>query len=297
MTPDRIIDSHHHLWDLAKVHYPWLIQRGVTRFFGDPTAIQRDYLSADFQSDHGKLNVVDSVHIQVGAENGLNEAQWIDVQANDNRLPSAQVSFCDLAADDTEAQIHQLASLNSLRGIRQIVGRSPAEDAQTGTDGLISSKAFSKGLGLLEQQQLSFDLQLIPEQMLRMATLLEAHPSLSVSLCHMGSPWYQSGAGFETWKAGITELAKNPNIHCKLSGLVMFNHSWSPADFMPFIEHVLNNFGDRRIMFGSNFPVDGLHANYEQLVQAYLQCCNQIGNVNLDAIFHDNAAAFYRLAR
>ena len=297
MTPARIIDSHHHLWDLGKVHYPWLMQRGVKRFFGDPTPIQRNYLSADFKSDHGKLNVVNSVHIQVGAENGLNEAQWVDAQTRSNSLPSAQVSFCDLTALDATEQLDQLSMLTSLRGIRQIVGRSPSEDAQTGTDGLIASPAFSNGLSLLQARKLSFDLQLIPEQMLRMATVLEGYPSLSVSLCHMGSPWYQSGAGLATWKAGIQELAKNPNIHCKLSGLVMFNHGWHLEDFKPYIEHVLESFGEGRVMFGSNFPVDGLHAGYEQLVDAYIQCINELGKVNLDAIFHDNAAAFYRLAR
>ena len=45
------LDAHHHLWDLAAVHYPWLMARGVKRFFGDPTPIQRDYLLDEFRRD------------------------------------------------------------------------------------------------------------------------------------------------------------------------------------------------------------------------------------------------------
>ena len=43
-----MIDAHHHLWDLEKVSYPWLEAKGVVRFFGDPTPIQRNYLLKEF---------------------------------------------------------------------------------------------------------------------------------------------------------------------------------------------------------------------------------------------------------
>ena len=39
-----MIDAHHHLWDLNAVNYPWLMEKGKRRFFGDPTPIQRNYL-------------------------------------------------------------------------------------------------------------------------------------------------------------------------------------------------------------------------------------------------------------
>ena len=42
------IDAHHHLWDLEKVNYPWLMAKGERRFFGDPSRIQRNYLWREF---------------------------------------------------------------------------------------------------------------------------------------------------------------------------------------------------------------------------------------------------------
>ena len=66
-----MIDAHHHLWDLSAVHYPWLEATGVTRFFGDPTPIQRDYLFDEFSRDASAEGFTGSVHIQVGAADGL----------------------------------------------------------------------------------------------------------------------------------------------------------------------------------------------------------------------------------
>ena len=67
----NMIDSHHHLWDLKAVEYPWLNAKGVKRFFGDPTPIQRNYLLDEFRLDAQKNGFGSSVHIQVGAKDGL----------------------------------------------------------------------------------------------------------------------------------------------------------------------------------------------------------------------------------
>ena len=127
---DQIVDSHHHLWNLNKIHYPWLMERGVVRFFGDPTPIQRDYLAGDFLDDIGDLPVTSSVHIQVGADSSdsIAETRWLQSEAQRTPLgiPNAIVAFCDLADEDTDKILDAQAESGNLRGIRQIVGRSPA---------------------------------------------------------------------------------------------------------------------------------------------------------------------------
>ena len=62
----HIVDAHHHLWDLEACHYPWLMARGVKRFFGDPTPIQKNYLVADLRRDAADYALDGSVHVQVG---------------------------------------------------------------------------------------------------------------------------------------------------------------------------------------------------------------------------------------
>ena len=138
---DQIVDAHHHLWNLNKIHYPWLMERGVARFFGDPTPIQQDYQVGDFIEDIGDLPVMSSVHIQVGAESSdsVAETRWLQSEAQRTPLgiPNAIVAFCDLADEDSDKILDAQAESGNLRGIRQIVGRSPDEDAKSGTDNLV----------------------------------------------------------------------------------------------------------------------------------------------------------------
>lgn len=294
---DRIYDAHHHLWDLNAVEYPWLNAKGVTRFFGDPSPIQRDYLVSDFQRDHGSLNIVGSTHIQVGAapDQHLAEAQWVDSQSDAHVFPTRQVAFCDLSAANTHNQLDQLCALNSVAGIRQIVGRSPEEDRVTGTDALISNNEWWSQIHQLHKRNLSFDLQLIPDQMELVANRLGDDNQTKVAVCHAGSPWYAEGEGFELWKRGIRQLSTRPNTSVKLSGLVMFNHRWTTESLQKYIDVLIENFGPERVMFGSNFPVDGLHTGYEQIVSAYLQCLSACNRTELNKIFHDNAIEFYNV--
>lgn len=265
-----MIDAHHHLWDLNAVLYPWLMARGVKRFFGDPSPIQRNYLIDEFRREAGAKGITGSVHIQVGAEDSWDEAVWVQAAAEANPdWPLVQVVFCDLTAPDLNSQLDRFQTLNSLRGVRQIVGRAPGEDAQTGTNALLDDPAFLAGLQEVGRRGLSFDLQLIPELMEKTAHLLEKAPATNVALCHAGSPHDRSAKGLENWAKALTHLSELPHVCCKLSGLGMFEHEWTAKTIQPIVGEVLHQFGSERVMFGSNFPVDKLYSDYATLITAY----------------------------
>ena len=285
------IDAHHHLWDLHAVHYPWLMDKGGVRFFGNPASIQRDYLIDEFTNDAGAHGFLGSVHIQVGAEDGYQEACWIDEIAAQNDWVMKQVAFCDLSADDVEDQLDRLAVLPSVVGVRQIIGRAPGEDATTGTQKLITSAAFQKGLQGLAVRDLSFDLQLLPELMAPMAEVLQDNQDVKVALCHAGSPYDRSVAGIDKWAEQLKSLSSLPQIYAKLSGLGMFAHGWQGDDFRPITSAVLAQFGASRVMFGSNFPVDSLTSDYKTLITAYEELIPQEMQ---DQVFGQTAADFYR---
>ena len=292
----QIIDAHHHLWDLDKVEYPWLMARGVTRFFGDPTPIQKNYLPNDLRNDAGDIELLGSVHIQVGAAPGraYAETEWLEQTAEATGLPSAIVAYCELERDDLEQQLARHAAATRLRGVRQIVGRSAEEDARTGTGGLLDNPAWADGLRLLAEKKLSFDLQLIPGQMLRCAEIIAEVPDLNIALCHCGSPWDQGETGLEHWRAGLRALAANPGVHCKISGLGMFNHDWTTDSIRPIVESCIEIFGVERCMFGSNFPVDKLHGSYADVWAAFKELTWGLGDQQ-QALFIENARAFYRI--
>ena len=108
---------------------------------------------------------------------------------------------------------------------------------------------------------------------------------------------YDNMASIDQWKAGMSLLAQQPNISCKLSGLVMFQHTWTVDSLRPFLEYSLNAFGANRCLFASNFPVDKLHASFGQLVEAYLQVVKEAGlsKSEIEHVFHDNACRTYRV--
>ena len=262
------IDAHHHLWDLTAVHYPWLMAKGVERFFGDPAPIQRNYLLEEFRRDATGFD--GSVHIQVGAEDGWAEAEWVQRVAEANPdWPLVQVAFCDLTADDLGAQLDRFQTLLTLRGVRQIVGRAPGEDAKSGTNALLDDPRFAEGLREVGRRGLSFDLQLIPDLYDAMARVLETAPETPVALCHAGSPIDRSPEGLHDWAEHLRVLSALPQITCKLSGLGMFDHGWTQDSIRPIVECVLDQFGPDRVMFGSNFPVDSLYSDYSCLRDAY----------------------------
>ena len=288
-----MIDAHHHLWDLEAVHYPWLMDRGVERFFGDPTPIQRPYLIDEFRAEAEAEGVKGSVHIQVGAQDGLAEARWVQQVADAcPDWPLAQVVFCDLTAPDLEARLDTFQTMPSVRGVRQIVGRAPGEDARTGTNTLLDDPRFIDGLREAGRRGLSFDLQLIPELMQKTAHVLDEAPDTQVALCHAGSPHDRSPEGLAFWAGELTHLAALPQVTCKLSGLGMFDHDWTVERIRPIVDVVLDQFGADRVMFGSNFPVDKLYSGYRQITEAYRKLIPPCAQA---AVFGSTAQRFYRL--
>jgi len=264
------IDAHHHLWDLKAVHYPWLMEKGAARFFGDPTPIQKDYLIDDFRRDSGAEGFTASVHIQVGAADPWQEAAWVQSVADAcPDWPLVQVAYCDLTAENLPQQLDRLETLSTLRGVRQIVGRSPGEDVKSRTNDLLRNPRFAEGLKQLGGRGLSFDLQLLPELMVQTAAVLEQATDTRVALCHAGSPHDRSSAGLELWSGALQSLSDLPHVWCKLSGLGMFDHDWSVESVQPIVDTCLSQFGPDRCMFGSNFPVDSLSSSYSDLIERY----------------------------
>jgi len=297
---DQIVDSHHHLWNLNKIHYPWLMERGVVRFFGDPTPIQHDYLAGDFLDDIGDLPVTSSVHIQVGADSSdsIAETRWLQSEAQRTPLgiPNAIVAFCDLADEDADKILDAQAESGNLRGIRQIVGRSPAEDANSGSGALLDNPIWIDNLARLPSRHLSFDLQLIPAQLPAVSKVLAKVPDLRVALCHCGSPHDQSEDGLGFWRKGLAQLAELPNVYCKLSGFCMFEQNWDAERVRKTALTAIDIFGVDRCMFGSNFPVEKLYVSYKTLYSSYLDIAAEFSESEQQNLLADTARRFYRIS-
>jgi predicted TIM-barrel fold metal-dependent hydrolase len=294
-----VVDAHHHLWNLTAVRYPWLEARGVKRFFGDPTPIQRNYLLDDFRADHAGLPVVASVHVQVGAAPGqeLVETDWLEAESGRAAWPLAIVAAVDLARDDAQDLLQQQRARRCVRGVRHIIGREPRDDVRTRSDAVLRSATWRQNLASLSGQDLSFDAQLTLAQYAQFAAVLADIPDLRVAICHGGSPWDQSANGIETWRRNLRLLAAHPKAMCKLSGFGMFDPEWSLRSIRILVDACLDAFGPERCMFGSNFPVEKLARSYTALFAAVLAACDGLSDDALFGVFAGNARQFYRLSQ
>lgn len=292
-----IVDAHHHLWDLDACRYPWLMAKGEQRFFGDPTPIQKNYLVSDLRADAGERELVASVHVQVGVAPGdeLEETRWLQATAERHGLPSAIVAYCDLESPDAPERLAEQKMYERVRGVRQIIGRSDEEDAATGSGALLENPRWRERLHGLSQLGLTFDLQLTPRQTPRAAEVVADAAPTRVALCHCGSPWDQSTQGLRAWRAGIDLLAQLPNVVCKISGLGMFDHQWTVDSIRPIVEGCIDAFGADRCMFGSNFPVDKLHADYGAVWDAYEKIVEPLTADHQQRLFRETALEFYRI--
>jgi len=300
----QIIDAHHHFWcpinDTAGIDYVWLKNIGSMKPFGDPTAIQRDYLPEEFIAEPKRHEIIGSVHVQADGAipDPVKEAQWVgELSATKQGLPSAHIGFIDLTADDIEEVLQRYFKLSGFRGVRQILSKlDNRPDISFAGEHYLRSPIWRQQYGLLAEQHLSFDCQLYPEQMMEAAAFFSNHPDIPVIIDHAGSPYNQSIKGLVTLKYGLRALAALPHCHIKLSGFGMFDPLWTGDSIYPVFDIILEAFGSSRVLFGSNYPVDKLMRPYDFIVDELINCCQRIGlhEDGIEKIFSSNARDFYR---
>ena len=296
----KLFDAHHHLWDLGAVNYVWLKQLGVSKPFGDPTPIQKDYLPRHFLDDvsgAADFDLAGSAHIQVDGAlaDPVSESSWLS-KFSKSGIPSAIVGFVDLTKEDADSVLKNHLSFDEFRGVRQIIGLlEQRPDLSFTKEHLLRNYSWQENFALLDKHNLSFDLQLYPEQMKEAAEFLGGFPKVPIVIDHAGSPYDQTDAGLKLWREGLSALAKLPNIHIKLSGFGMYDSDWSSESSLVLFQTILELFGAHRIMWGSNFPVDSLMKSYSFCVTQMLKWISPLSQEEQGLIAAETAIKFYRV--
>jgi predicted TIM-barrel fold metal-dependent hydrolase len=298
MAKRKIIDAHHHLWDLDHGRrYAWLqdLPRGVGAP-GDVGPIARSYLVADLKADGADYDLVKSVHVEALPIDPVAEARWVQGIADTAELCQAIVARAELHLPDVEKTIAAQKHCRNLRGVRHVVNwhRDPRLTFVDRND-LLTDGAWNAGFKLLKKYDLSFDLQLYPSQMGDAAALAKNHPDTLIVLNHTGMPNDKDEAGLRSWRQGMRALAANANVVAKISGLGMLDWEWTVGSIRPFVLETIDIFGVDRSMFASNFPVDRLYSSFGTLYGAFETIVAAFSVEEQAALFHDNAARIYRL--
>lgn len=289
-----VVDAHHHFWDLGRNRYPWLQERPVQAHFGDYAAIRRNYLPSDLKADSAGIQLDATVHVEAHWQAGrdpADETRWLQGLTQTTGWPTARVGFADLLAPDLDLVLQAHLAAGGVAGLRMLTRRG---SLPSGED-LMRSAAFVGALALLGQRGLSFDLQADPSSLAAAADLAAQVPQTRLILTHAGLPLDRSPEGLALWHDGISRLATRGNVWAKLSGLPMTDWHWTAQSLRPFVQHLVQSFGPQRVMFGSNFPVDGLFSTYPVLVAGYLRALDGVSSQDLHWIFSRSARAAYRL--
>lgn len=289
------VDAHHHLWDLARIEYPWLLAKGEVRFFGQPDPIRKNYLGRDYADDSGG-RIARSVHVQVGARKGfeLEETAFVNdcSRLSGGNLPAAAVVAVDLGGPGLEKALDAQLAYPVTRGVRHMIGKSAGENPYLPP---FEPDIWIENWRLVASRDLSFDLQFTEEQYEKVLAALEQVAELRVAICHLASPWDRSAEGLARWLSWMKRFAALPNTVMKISGLSMYTKHWDESEFLRWAEAALEVFGARRCMLGSNFPVDRLYVSYDKLFAAWQSLVSRCDPDEALHLAGRSAKRFYRL--
>jgi predicted TIM-barrel fold metal-dependent hydrolase len=293
-----LIDAHHHLWDLSMGKHANLLGGPRHDFFmGDNTAIRRNYLPDDYRRDAVGHNVLATVHCEAEWDRAdqLGEMRWV-ASMHEQGVPTAIVAHAWFDTPNAEEIVAGQAANPLVRGIRSkpATAASPAE-MMPGAPGTMQDDNWLRGFALLEKYKLSWDLRVPFWHLEEAAAVARAFPGTAIILNHTGFPWDRSEEGLAAWRRGMEVLAREPNVHVKVSEFGLKDRAWDYDENRRVVLDAISIFGIERSVFATNFPVASLRIGYGALVEAMSRMLADRSPEDRDRFFCKNAAAFYRL--
>ena len=272
------IDAHQHFWRYSPQTHAWIDDSMPT--------IKRDFLPPDLKPLLDASGFDGCVAVQ--AEQSVAETEWLVQLADEHPCIRGVVGWIDLCAPDVAERLRHVAAHPRLRGVRHIVQDEP--------DGFLLRPEVQRGIAALAEFGLTYDVLIYERQLPEALALVHRFPEQRFVVDHMAKPAIRGGS-IDAWRAGITAIATCPNVYCKLSGMVTETdwHRWRPADFAPYIETVLEAFGPRRVMIGSDWPVCLLAGDYSGVMAIVADAIGTLPAADREAIMGGTAVEFYGL--
>ena len=300
MRPPRIIDAHHHLWDLDIIYYPWLTDEIVPDFlFGDYAKIRKTYLPEDMRRQMQGWNVEMTVHVEAERADSeqVQETAWLSEMHERFHLPNAIIGHVWLADPKVEERLHQHMQYPLFRGVRSKprTGKTGREANLTGP-ATMSDPQWRRGLQLLETLGLIYDFRVPYYHLKEGAGLPGLCPGLQFIVNHAGLPRDRSPEGLAIWRDGMKALAAHPNVAVKVSGISLPGMPWTVETQGAVILETIDIFGIDRCMFASNFPPDNCVTEYAPMMEAFETIMSRFSEDECDRFFYANAKKYYRPA-
>jgi L-fuconolactonase len=270
------IDAHQHFWRYSSESYPWIKPEWE---------IRRDFLPDHLPPLLQSCQLDCSIAVQ--ARQTLEETRWLLELADEYSFICGVVGWIDLCSERILADLEEFAKHPKLIGLRHVVQDEP-------DDSFMLREDFQRGIAHLQRFNLTYDILIYPRQLPAAIELVRAFPNQRFVLDHLAKPRIAEHV-LSPWDDQIRTLAKEPNVACKLSGLLTESswNNWRTTDFEPYLEIVSEAFGTDRLIFGSDWPVALLAGNYAQTYTLINDYFSKLSQSEQARIFGENAIRFY----
>lgn len=278
------IDAHQHFWQPARGDYDWMPK--------DNPVLYRAYAPSDLAPILDRSGIEGTVLVQAAAT--VHETDYMLGLADASPLIKGVVGWIDFEDPGHLEHLTRFAAHPKFLGVRPMIQDIPDVDWMLRADIQWAYRAII-------ELNLTFDALGFPQHLPNFLKLMAAYPDMRAVYDHCMKPRIcDQRAGkdaFSKWADGMSQLAAKTSGCCKFSGLVTeAGDGWTIEDLRPFAEHVLNAFGPERVMWGSDWPVCRLQAEYDNWLQVAMDLTKDLPASQRAEVFGGTAARFYRLA-
>jgi L-fuconolactonase len=272
------VDSHVHFWHFDEQEYDW-ISDGME-------VLQQDYLPKHVVRTLNRNGLDGCVAVQ--ARQLEVETHFLVELAKTNEIIKGVVGWIDLRDEKLEDRLQYFSQYPVIKGYRHVVQGEP--------DDFLLRKEFHRGIKALQPFGYTYDILIYHHQLKPALEFVSLFPEQKFVIDHCAKPDLRD-KNIDGWKTHIKEIAKHPNVYCKISGLLTETRwkQWSPADFYPYLDVVFEAFGTDRILYGSDWPVvllSGIYVQWRSLIDKYME---KLESEEKEKVMGGNAVAFYNL--
>jgi len=282
-----LIDAHCHIWKLSRGDYDWMDTSDP-----DLAPIAKDFTINDYLDAAKPLKPKKIVLVQAAATES--ETDFLLSNAKDNPIVGAVVGWVDLSKSDAVQKIIEFKQHPKFRGIRPMLQN--IEDTSWLTS--VPDQSIWKELVDLD---ISFDALIKPRHLQMITEFCIQNSELKIVIDHAAKPqWADPTFDLDSYLEKMAIIGQQSQAYCKISGLFteLSAQQYSDANrlFETVISHLLKHFGAKRLMWGSDWPVVNLAADYSTWHKTSQILLSNLDQTDQQAIFSETASRFYQIS-